>query len=75
MELDAALGQCKTHEAEASAWKTRYEQLKPQLSYSAAHHADMLEEMRQGLQKALTEQTSNTSATSNADVAKVSGRI
>ncbi|RDX47532.1 hypothetical protein OH76DRAFT_1484663 [Lentinus brumalis] len=48
-ELEDAQESTRSHQAEASTWRTRYEQLKPQLANSAAHTAQILEKMREEL--------------------------
>ncbi|RPD71998.1 hypothetical protein L226DRAFT_573371 [Lentinus tigrinus ALCF2SS1-7] len=46
-ELNDARETAKRHENEAATWRTRYEQLKPQLINSAAHAAQLMETMRE----------------------------
>ncbi|KAI0753478.1 hypothetical protein C8Q80DRAFT_1267870 [Daedaleopsis nitida] len=48
-ELDDARCLAATRQAESDAWRTRYEQLKPQLSGAAAQAAQLLDTMRQQL--------------------------
>ncbi len=48
-ELEDAQKSTRDHQAEASTWQTRYEQLKPLLANSAAHTGQILEKMREEL--------------------------
>ena len=48
-ERDAALTLAANRQAEANTWKTRYEQLKPQLVGSAAQNKQLADAMRREL--------------------------
>ena len=53
-------------QAEADAWQTRYQELKPQLAGSAARETELLDNMRQGLVQIASQTT-----TANGSAAQV----
>ncbi|KAI0710324.1 hypothetical protein C8T65DRAFT_648570 [Cerioporus squamosus] len=57
-ELDDARNSARGHQAEATMWRTRYEQLKPQLTDAAAQTGKIIEKMRQELAAAAPHKSS-----------------
>ena len=55
-ERDDALALARMRQLEAVTWKTRYEQLKPQLSESAAMNSQFLGSIRQDLVQFIAQQ-------------------
>ena len=59
-ERDAALTLAATRQAEANTWRTRYEQLKPQLAESSAQNAQLVDAMRRELVRFVDSQPAAT---------------